>query len=1150
MTRSPHQPLALPDVPLTRGEVARWNGLSGATLSLTAVSVRETGGQPVLLITASSQSAEQSLEEIRFFAGERFTVARFPDWETLIYDAFSPHQDIISERLAILGADEDNVPDILIVPVNTLLFRLPPKHFVASHHLELTVGQRVPLLPLRQQLERSAYRAVETVAERGEFAIRGSILDLFPMGHDAPYRVEWFDDEIESIRTFDPDTQRSIDRVQRMQSLPAKEFSLSEDSLRQFKNAWHERFGGQPKSCPIYQTVSQGGAPAGVEYYLPLFFEEMATLFDYVSSDAVIINEPLTDALESINSDARARYESLRYDIERPILSPEELLLGAPELYERMAQYPRIDIAMESRARGADIRTGVLPNLSVEDQAEEPFARLRGHLTSGDRTLIAAETIGRREMIDTALMKNGLPAEPVDSWEAFFKSSMPLGLTVAKIDRGLRLPDEGVTLLGEQQLFGERVLQARRREKEKEHAAELVVRSLTELSKNDPVVHIDHGVGRYQGLITLEIDGDPHEFLNIHYKGDATLYVPVGDIHLISRYSGADPELAPWHQLGGDTWQKAKRKAAEQIRDVAAELLEIYAKREAQAGDPIPIPEDEFDKFCRAFPFEETPDQETAIHDVINDLGGKRPMDRLVCGDVGFGKTEVALRAAFLAVQSGRQVAVLVPTTLLAEQHHQSFQDRFAGWPIVIESLSRFKTKKEQAATLERLAEGKIDIIVGTHALISDHVSFKQLGLLIIDEEHRFGVRQKDKIKRFRANVHVLALTATPIPRTLNMSMSGIRDLSIIATPPAKRLAIKTFVRRHDLQVVKEAIQRELLRGGQVYYLHNEVKDIDRVADTLAELLPSAKILIAHGQMRERELEQVMSDFYHQRANVLVCTTIIETGIDIPNANTIIMDRADKLGLAQVHQLRGRVGRSHHQAYAYLMTPDPALMTKDAGKRLEAIEQAEDLGAGFVLATHDLEIRGAGELLGESQTGNMHSIGFGLYMELLDRAVASLRSGKLIDPETDLRSGTEINLHAPALIPDDYLPDVHMRLMIYKRIANATTHHQLRELSVELIDRFGLLPEPTKLLIRQTELKITAEMLGIRRIDLGENGGHIEFKNDTRVPATKIIALIQTSPDRFKMASAHQLGILDRITDRTERFGYVEAFLGELAEAA
>ena len=1150
MTRSPHQPLALPDVPRTKREVARWNGLSGATLSLTAVSVRETAGQPVLLITASSQSAEQSLEEIRFFAGERFTVARFPDWETLIYDAFSPHQDIISERLAILGADEDNVPDILIVPVNTLLFRLPPKHFVASHHLELTVGQRVPLLPLRQQLERSAYRAVETVAERGEFAIRGSILDLFPMGHDAPYRVEWFDDEIESIRTFDPDTQRSIDRVQRMQSLPAKEFSLSEDSLRQFKNAWHERFGGQPKSCPIYQTVSQGGAPAGVEYYLPLFFEEMATLFDYVSSDAVIINEPLTDALESINSDARARYESLRYDIERPILSPEELLLGAPELYERMAQYPRIDIAMESRARGADIRTGVLPNLSVEDQAEEPFARLRGHLTSGDRTLIAAETIGRREMIDTALMKNGLTAEPVDSWEAFFKSSMPLGLTVAKIDRGLRLPDEGVTLLGEQQLFGERVLQARRREKEKEHAAELVVRSLTELSKNDPVVHIDHGVGRYQGLITLEIDGDPHEFLNIHYKGDATLYVPVGDIHLISRYSGADPELAPWHQLGGDTWQKAKRKAAEQIRDVAAELLEIYAKREAQAGDPIPIPEDEFDKFCRAFPFEETPDQETAIHDVINDLGGKRPMDRLVCGDVGFGKTEVALRAAFLAVQSGRQVAVLVPTTLLAEQHHQSFQDRFAGWPIVIESLSRFKTKKEQAATLERLAEGKIDIIVGTHALISDHVSFKQLGLLIIDEEHRFGVRQKDKIKRFRANVHVLALTATPIPRTLNMSMSGIRDLSIIATPPAKRLAIKTFVRRHDLQVVKEAIQRELLRGGQVYYLHNEVKDIDRVADTLAELLPSAKILIAHGQMRERELEQVMSDFYHQRANVLVCTTIIETGIDIPNANTIIMDRADKLGLAQVHQLRGRVGRSHHQAYAYLMTPDPALMTKDAGKRLEAIEQAEDLGAGFVLATHDLEIRGAGELLGESQTGNMHSIGFGLYMELLDRAVASLRSGKLIDPETDLRSGTEINLHAPALIPDDYLPDVHMRLMIYKRIANATTHHQLRELSVELIDRFGLLPEPTKLLIRQTELKITAEMLGIRRIDLGENGGHIEFKNDTRVPATKIIALIQTSPDRFKMASAHQLGILDRITDRTERFGYVEAFLGELAEAA
>ena len=1145
-----HQPIVLPDVPLNGGDVARWNGLSGAALSLTTLSVKEKTGQPILLITASSQSAEQSLEEIRFFAGERLTVARFPDWETLIYDTFSPHQDITSERLAILGAGDGEVPDILIVPVSTLLFRLPPKSFVASHHLELNVGQSAPLLALRKQLERSAYRAVETVTEHGEFAIRGSILDLFPMGHNTPYRIEWFDDEIESIRTFDPDTQRSVVRVQSMESLPAKEFSLSEDSLRQFKNAWHERFGGQPKSCPIYQTVSQGGVPAGIEYYLPLFFAEMATLFDYVSSDAVIINEPLTDAVDSINEDAEARYESLRYDIERPILSPGELLLGSSELYKLMSQHPRIDIAPENRARGANIRTGSLPDLSVDDQAEKPFARLRDHIASGARVLIAAETIGRREIIDTALIKSGLPAEPIDSWEAFLTSSTPLGIAVAKVYRGLRLSDESITLLGEQQLFGERVLQARRRAKEKEHAAELVVRSLTELSENDPVVHIDHGVGRYQGLITLEIDGDPHEFLNIHYKSDATLYVPVSDIHLISRYSGADPELAPWHQLGGDTWKKAKRKAAEQIRDVAAELLDTYAKREAQAGDPIPIPEDEFEKFCRAFPFEETPDQETAIHDVVNDLGGKRPMDRLVCGDVGFGKTEVAMRAAFLAVQSGRQVAILVPTTLLAEQHHQSFQDRFAGWPIAIESLSRFKTKKEQMTTLEHLEKGKIDIIVGTHALIGDQVSFKNLGLLIIDEEHRFGVRQKDKIKRFRANVHVLALTATPIPRTLNMSMSGIRDLSIIATPPAKRLAIKTFVRRHDLQIVKEAIQRELLRGGQVYYLHNEVKDIDRVADLLGELLPSAKILVAHGQMRERELEQVMSDFYHQRANVLVCTTIIETGIDIPNANTIIMERADKLGLAQVHQLRGRVGRSHHQAYAYLMTPDAALMTKDAGKRLEAIEQAEDLGAGFVLATHDLEIRGAGELLGESQTGNMHSIGFGLYMELLDRAVASLRSGKLIDPEIDLRSGTEINLHAPALIPDEYLPDVHMRLIIYKRIANATTHNQLRELSVELIDRFGLLPEPTKLLIRQTELKITAETLGIRRIDFGENGGHIEFRSDTLVPATKIIALIQTSPDRFRMASAHQLGILDKIAGRTERFAYVESFLDELAEAA
>jgi len=1138
---------AFQTLPKNRGSVTRWSGLSGAALSLSVAELAEQTKAPILLITASSQGAEQSFEEIRFFAPPHLRVARFSDWETLIYDGFSPHQDIISERLQVLGAGSAEAPDILIVPVTTLLFRLAPRDFISSHHLNLAVGQTASLSELRQLLERSAYRPVETVSDKGEFAIRGAILDLFPMGHDAPYRVEWFDDEIESIRTFDPETQRSVDRVSEMQSLPAREFSLGKESIRQFKNAWHERFGGQPKACPVYQSVSNGAAPAGIEYYLPLFFDEMATLFDYLSSNTLIVNEPLTDALQAFYRDTNDRYENLRHDIERPILAPKELLLEEHELFERMAHYMRVDTAAGDRTQGLQFATTPAPNLAVDDQSDTPFHRLRACLEGGDRVLIAAESLGRREMIDGALMKSGLPAEMVDHWQAFTSSSTPLALATAPFDRGLRLTELGITLIGEQQLFGERVLQARRRQKEREHAAELVVRSLTELNLNDPVVHIDHGVGRYQGLVTLEISGESYEFLSIHYRSDAKLYVPVSDIHLISRYSGADPELAPWHQLGGDTWQKAKKKAAEQIRDVAAELLEIYAKREAQTGDAFPLPDQEFERFVRAFAFEETPDQETAIEDVIKDLCRDRPMDRLICGDVGFGKTEVAMRAAFLAVQAGHQVAVLVPTTLLAEQHHQSFQDRFAGWPVVIESLSRFKTKKEQTETLVRLQDGKIDIIVGTHALIQDTVRFKELGLLIIDEEHRFGVRQKEKIKRFRANVHVLALTATPIPRTLNLSMSGIRDLSIIATPPARRLAIKTFVRRHDHQVVREAIQRELLRGGQVYYLHNEVKDIERVADEISEMVPAARVSIAHGQMRERELEQVMSDFYHQRANILVCTTIIETGIDIPNANTIIMDRADKLGLAQVHQLRGRVGRSHHQAYAYLMTPEPAMMTKDAEKRLEAIEQAEDLGAGFILATHDLEIRGAGELLGESQTGNMHSIGFGLYMELLDRAVASLKKGKIIDPEVDLRSGTEINLHAPALIPDDYLPDVHMRLILYKRIANAASHDQLRELSVEMIDRFGLLPEPTKWLVRQTELKITAEALGIKRIDVGDNGGHIEFGNDTPVPAVEIIHLIQSSPTKYKMASAHQLSILDKIPDREQRFGYLEDFLGQLS---
>ncbi|MDA0761975.1 MAG: transcription-repair coupling factor [Proteobacteria bacterium] len=1131
---------SLPDQP---ADVRRWTGLYGSAFALAIHEAALARSGPILVIAKSSQQAHFLLQEILFFSGADYPVDIFPDYETLIYDSFSPHQDIVSDRLKLLSRDFTG-RSIVIAPISTLLMKLPPRAFLIGHNLRISVGDRLNLTDLRRQLEAAAYRVVDTVVERGEFTVRGAVLDLYPMGAHTPFRIELFDDDVDSIRTFDPDTQLSTGAISAIDTLPAREVPLTKEGINRFQDHWHLTFGGNPRSCPIYQDVSSGLAPAGIEYYLPLFFDKTETLFDYLPDQLLIMSDPLSDPIERFWENARNRYESLRYNLERPILPPEQLLLREDDFRATLKNYPRIDHLEEAGARAFDFMSIVVPDVSIDDQAKDPFHRLRARLDTADqRILICAESPGRRELIDQLLRQAGWSPTLVDSWQSFLSSDATLTLAIAPTARSLNLPEKSLIVLSEAQLFGERVLQARRRQKERDQADELVVRSLTELSEGAPVVHQEHGVGRYQGLVTLAIDDQSNEFLSLLYQDEATLYVPVADLHLISRYTGADADLAPWHRLGSDVWEKAKRKAAEQIRDVAAELLEIYARREAKQGLALPPPDADYERFARGFPFEETADQLSAIEAVISDLCSPKPTDRLICGDVGFGKTEVAMRAAFLAVQAGKQVAILVPTTLLAEQHLQSFQDRFADWPVKIESISRFKSRKEQDAVIETLANGRTDIVIGTHALIQDQVRFHDLGLLIIDEEHRFGVRQKERIKSLRANVDVLAMTATPIPRTLNLSMTGLRDLSIIATPPARRLSIKTFIRPKDLAVVKEAIQRELLRGGQVYYLHNEVKDIEQCADELKQLVPEARVLVGHGQMREKELEQVMSDFYHQRANILVCTTIIETGIDIPNANTIIMDRADKFGLAQIHQLRGRVGRSHHQAYAYLLIPEKSRMTRDAEQRLEAIAGAEDLGAGFILATHDMEIRGAGELLGESQTGNMTAIGFGLYMDMLDRAVKAFKDGKQINLEAPIEDSTEIKLHLPALIPEPYLPDVHMRLVLYKRIANAADTQALRALQVEMIDRFGLLPDPLKNLFRVTELKLQAERLGITKIDFGPRGGKIDFAQDTQVSPDRIITLVQTQSQRYRFASANQLAIVDNIADREQRFKHIEDLL-------
>lgn len=1121
MTKPARTILTLPSLPHQAAERQRW---SIPHTDSCAAAIAQTIAQHeglVLVVTKGSGEAQYLAEAIEFFLGASDMIDLMPDWEILPYDFFSPHQEIISARLDALYKLPHRRKGLLLTPASTLMQRIAPPSFIQGATLKFGVGDQIDLAHLRGQLEKTGYRCVSEVVEHGEFAVRGSLFDLYPMGANMPYRVDLFDDEIDSIRCFNPETQRSEEKIKRVELLPAHEFPTNENAIAHFRQMFRSTFAGDPTQSVIYQSISDGHIPTGIESYLPLFFPTSATLFDYLPEHTLIVRIGETDAhLNTEWEQINERYEQRRHDPSHPILSPDQLFINQDRVREQLNRYPQVLIAEKGETHGPASQQRTLPLA--------PLARPAGSLKSlidgyPGRVLLTAETAGRREAWLERLYAESIRPQLVTSYAEFLASTCALAITVAPLEMGYELTDPAIRVIPEAALFTHRIKQTSRHSSAPQRDPDTIIRDLTDLHIDSPVVHEKHGVGRYRGLQTITVDGIDTEFLQLEYAGNDKLYVPVASLHLIGRYTGADEVDAPLHRLGSGQWEKARRKAAEKARDVAAELLDINARRAAQPGRPHIVPAEDYARFTEQFRFEETPDQATAIHAVLNDMESSKPMDRVVCGDVGFGKTEVAMRAAFAGVQSGRQVAVLVPTTLLAQQHYQNFTDRFADWPVRIEALSRFRSAKETEAVIEALEQGKVDIVIGTHKLLQRSVRFHDLGLLIIDEEQRFGVRQKEKLKEFRATVDVLTLTATPIPRTLNMSLAGLRDLSIIATPPARRLAVKTFVNEWNDATVREACLRELHRGGQVYFLHNEVQSIDRIAESLTELVPEARIRIAHGQMRERELERVMLDFYHRRFNVLVCSTIIESGIDVPSANTIIINRADRLGLAQLHQLRGRVGRSHHRAYAYLMAPAKRNLTPDAAKRLDAIASLEDLGIGFALASHDLEIRGAGELLGEGQSGQIHEVGFSLYSELLERAVKALKSGKQPELEVPLSAGTEVDLHIPALLPSDYLPDVHTRLTLYKRIASASTPHDLRELQVEMIDRFGLLPAPAKHLMTVAELRQKASMLGIDRLEAGPGGGVVAFTDTANIDVGSLVQLVQKNPAVYRLEGQDKL---------------------------
>lgn len=1107
-------------------------------------------GRLLVVVCADAGNLLRLSEEIQWF-DPSLHVTVFPDWETLPYDTMSPHEDLVSERLQTLwrlsmrssGHVHAQPVDILIASATTAAQRIAPPSYVAGSTFFFRQGQSINLEALKHNLVLAGYGHVEQVMAPGEFCVRGGIVDVYPMGSNEPFRLDLFDDEIDAIRRFDPETQRSVDRVQDVRILPGHEFPMDAEAQNAFRSRWREHFKGDPNKCPIYKDMGNGVAGAGIEYYLPLFFEQTATLADYLPENAIVATVGDVDAaLRRYLTEINERWQFLSHDAERPALDPA-LLIDSPErFFTSVAPFARLQIPPTPERLAID--------LSVDRKAQDPVAKLKLYLSKAGvqkrRVLICAGSPGRTARLGEMLREARIDAVDVEDFEAFLASSHAVCLAVSPLSGGVQLQTPAVSVLTENELYAFQASKRRSRVRESHANIDAMIRDISELKVGDPVVHIEHGIGRYQGLETMRLDDGPAEFVRIDYAGEAKLFVPVAQLHQISRYTGVDAEHAPLHTLGKGDWEKAKRKAAQKVRDTAAELLNLYAIRQSRVGFAFENHLAEYRAFCEGFAFEETPDQAAAIEAVVRDMLHVRPMDRLVCGDVGFGKTEVALRAAFIAAMNGKQVAVLCPTTLLAEQHAQTFRDRFAAWPVRIVELSRFRSGKETTAALAGIADGTVDIVVGTHKLLSDTVSFARLGLVIIDEEHRFGVRQKERLKSMRSQVDMLTLTATPIPRTLAMSLEGIRDFSVIATAPEKRLAIKTFVRRESKELIREAVIRELKRGGQVYFLHNEVETIENRRARLEEILPEARIGIAHGQMSERELERVMRDFYQQRFNVLLCTTIIETGIDVPNANTIIMHRADKFGLAQLHQLRGRVGRSHHQAYAYLLTPDEGAVTKNAQKRLEAIQSLEDLGSGFYLSMHDLEIRGAGEVLGDNQSGEMSQVGFDLYNQMLKRAVDALKKGESIDVEHPFATLTEINLHLPALLPDDYVPDVASRLSLYKQLAAAESAYELENTIDELNDRYGKLPPSARALITTHRLRLTCKNLGIRKIDAADTAVVFTFDPKPNFEPMNMIRLLQTrrdlkmlGPDKVRMTIAthdldSRLGAIRTITNALE----------------
>jgi len=1139
-----------PKIPQKQDQSLIWTGLTGCGDSLALASAIKNEDRLFVMITRDNQTALRLEHELSFFLQGEHPILNFPDWETLPYDVFSPLPEIISERLKTLALLPQVKRGALVVSVTTLMHRLAPREHVLANSFAVKVGDDFNLELNRIKLESVGYHCVSQVYQHGEFAVRGSIVDLFPMGSKAPYRIELFDEEIESIRTFDPETQRSLEKIDRIQLFPAREFPLTDEAIKHFRQAFRDAF---PETSPknhFYMDVSKGITPGGIEYYLPLFVDQMASLFDYLPKSAVLVTADTFDATaQAFYAEAEDRFQQRKYDADRPLLKPELLFLSTDELVQRTGAFARISLSGNTAEDAGSIAFNCrsLPNVTIDAKLEQPAQALQQFVNSfAGKILFVSESAGRREALMEKLRQYKITVKQVESWDKFLQSEVSPCLLVAPMDHGLWLENPAIAIITETLLSGEKVQQRRRRRKSGAHELENIVNNLNELTIGSPVVHQEHGVGRYLGLQTLEIGGIASEFLTLEYANHDKLYVPVSSLHVIGRYTGMSAENAPLHKLGGDQWGKVKQKAIKRIRDVAAELLEIHAKRAVKQGHAFAVENVEYAAFADAFPFEETPDQQTAIEAILEDMASPHPMDRVICGDVGFGKTEVSMRAAFIAVQNGKQVAVLVPTTLLAQQHYQNFRDRFADWPVRVEVLSRFVSPKQQKEITDDLEQGKVDIVIGTHKLLSKEIKYKALGLVVIDEEHRFGVTQKEHFKKLRNELDMLTLTATPIPRTLNMAMSGLRDISIIASPPPNRHAIKTFISQWIDAQIREACLREIKRGGQVFFLHNDVKSMEKMARELEALVPEARIEIAHGQMPERELERIMLDFYHQRFNLLLCSTIIESGIDIPSANTIIINRADKLGLAQLHQLRGRVGRSHHRAYAYFVVPPLTLLSKDAIKRLEAVEASGDLGAGFMLSSHDMEIRGAGELLGDDQSGQIQEIGFTLYTELLERAVNALKSGNQPELDAPMDRGPEVDLQTSALIPEDYLPDIHGRLVLYKRISNTETKDDLRELQVEMIDRFGLFPEPVKTLFSVAELKQQAEKMGIKKIEANAGGGRIIFSATPNINTDQLISLIQTQAQIYKFDGADKLRFIKPFETTEQKLEFITELLDKL----